>query len=307
MKSSTGTASPALLIKLNKPAPIFNAARRRPRGWWLEQYRRTTAFRLIMEEHIHSALWPMMRRRKIVFWRYINTTNVLELIYEDAQWTRAREGEFKAKNPIEDRGELYIAYATTFPFEEPRTGDTEVILRELKNAYEGQAIQTTYGLTGMEVGFILRDPAILQAIEARRNLITVGTAKTQWTNIKRSLRDDFYGQGLGVREVRRKFQTYFDDAYTASDGQAMVIARTETRWVTGQANFDTMQANGVEAADWYAAGPRPCAICLACERDSPQRLGDGFGPRGWKSEADSHPGCFCLLLPRYMEKPMSAG
>ena len=266
-------------------------ARRDPR--WVKLHRRLVRFRLLRERSFHKALWrdfyvPMKRD----WLAYAKRERVYERL-----WTMAQEWRRSVGKAADNRPLVMVRSVVAWPFEEPTTETGHVLVRELMDTMGGVATITEQAITGrptaqIAMDFRLRNPDLEQRIAGAAGKVKVGPAKTQVENIQRTLATEFFEKGHGIADVRRGFARHFEDAYR---GQGRLIARTEIKNITAEANMDAMVHNGIGWKTWYAAGGEPCDLCGPLDGETVS-IDETFS-NGWSGEGDSHPGCMCMVVP----------
>lgn len=266
-------------------------ARRDPR--WVRLQRRLIRFRLLRERSFHRALWrdfyvPMKRD----WLAYAKAERVYERLWKIAQEWRKSVGKAAENVPL-----MMVRHVVAWPFKEPTVETGHVLVKELMDTMGGVTVITEQAITGrptaeIAMDFRLRNPDLEARIAESARLVKVGPAKTQVESVRRTLADEFFEKGHGIANVRRGFARHFEDAYR---GQGRLIARTEMKNVTAQANMDAMVHNGIGWKTWYAAGAEPCDMCDPLDGETVP-IDESFS-NGWSGEGDSHPGCMCMVVP----------
>ena len=253
-----------------------------------KQHRGMMLYRLMREESLHQRLWTVLFSQWKRQWnRHVRDKRIYERLEEAA--TKYRAQLKKADKPS---ATLMVERMVGWPFKEPTVAGNKILVQELVDGYNGGVAMATQNITGLAIDFRLRNPAMLAEIQRAGEKIVVGAAKTQVERIRNTLRQEFFEKGKGAREVRRMFRTQFEDAYR---GQGMLIARTETKNIIGQANMDAMVHNGVEGKGWRTTSENPCE---GCQGNDGVEVGVSESFPNWgESEADSHPGCYCYVYP----------
>jgi len=253
-----------------------------------KQHRGMMLYRLMREESLHQRLWTVLFSQWKRQWnRHVRDKRIYERLEEAA--TKYRAQLKKADKPS---ATLMVERMVGWPFKEPTVAGNKILVQELVDGYNGGVAMATRDITGLAIDFRLRNPAMLAEIQRAGEKIVVGAAKTQVERIRNTLRQEFFEKGKGAREVRRIFRTHFEDAYR---GQGIVIARTETKNIIGQANLDAMVHNGVEGKGWRTSSGNPCDECASIDGEEVGAT-ESFS-NGWESEADSHPSCMCYVYP----------
>jgi len=255
-------------------------------------------FRLSRARMIHLRTKPMFQAWDKQWVSYTRKSGILNKAEREAKRIREVQGLVKSAIPMEkgmaialDDFGAWLDDRVLFPFDTPKT-TTKRIHDGLVKTAEKYAPFPKRGL-GLAVSLSLQDPAYAAILEGRDNLITVGTAKTRFEQIKTTIRDEFIRHGRNAEEVRRALLPVFRDAYR---NQGLLIARTEVHHIIGKANFETFKANGFEFKSWYCAGNKPCDVCLGRWAEGTIPFGDAWGD-GAMDAGDSHPNCFCMIVP----------
>lgn len=97
--------------------------------------------------------------------------------------------------------------------------------------------------------FRLTSPTVLRAIEQRGDKITGTVTRTMLNDLHTVLREQFYEQGLGPRQIASAIDQIFPRTYA---NRAETIARTEIRMSQGEGLAETYRQNGVDEKEWLA-------------------------------------------------------
>jgi hypothetical protein len=117
---------------------------------------------------------------------------------------------------------------------------------EYSSAYTtgGRAAQRKIGV---RANFNLRNPAILQALTERANLLSGAIADDIFNRLRTVVAEEFYLKGQGVPQVARALDSEFS---WLNRVRARTIAHQETLSITSDAQLTTYAASGVEMKRW---------------------------------------------------------
>jgi len=132
--------------------------------------------------------------------------------------------------------------------------------------------------------FNLRDPKLLNELQARGVKITGEVSQTMLENLRDTLSREFYTEGQGPREVAKRIDKIFPRTYA---GRAENIARTETLVAQGTVGHEAYVQNGVEKKQWLTLLDSETRADHAAAHGQVRRIDDAFDVGG---EAMQHPG-----------------
>lgn len=140
--------------------------------------------------------------------------------------------------------ELLVAYSTR-AYE---LGGQIALNRIWKAARVGEAVGGWSGpVTGLQ--FRLQSAPVLAAIAQRGDRITGEVTQTMLNDLHTVLREQFYEQGLGPRQIASAIDQIFPPTY-ANRGET--IARTEVLISQFDGQAETYRQNGVQEKEWAA-------------------------------------------------------
>jgi SPP1 gp7 family putative phage head morphogenesis protein len=147
---------------------------------------------------------------------------------------------------------------------------------------------------GIRVGasFNLRDPAIIDLLKNRVNLLRPAVDDFTFNQIKATILDSYYYKGEHPYKTARRLRGTFTETYR---NRARTIARTETNWAMSEANLESMKRAEVPFKKWLAT-QGACEECAPLNKEVAE-VGRPFS-NGWNSPADSHPNCRCAVAPK---------
>ena len=140
--------------------------------------------------------------------------------------------------------ELLVGYSTR-AYE---LGGQIALNRIWRAARVGEAVGDWSGpVTGLQ--FRLQSAPVLAAIAQRGDRITGEVTQTMLNDLHTVLREQFYEQGLGPRQIASSIDQIFPPTY-ANRGET--IARTETMIAQMEGKAETYRQNGVQEKEWAA-------------------------------------------------------
>ncbi len=114
-------------------------------------------------------------------------------------------------------------------------------------AFNGAA-QITSDALGAGIKFELRNPAILEALKKRPDLLVDSNGEIM-EHIRPKLIQHFYVEKKGPRAVAPKIKGFLNEFYK---NRAVAVARTECAHAQNLATFETFNKNGIEKHTWIA-------------------------------------------------------